>query len=96
MADRAVERLILAQLQEDSDWPRALDRLAEDAAARGLLSEARDRAHDRTMAESQSSSQSSATIAPARVPEDFSQFGSWNATFYSNLRQELLRVLGRA
>ena len=55
MADAAVEQLILAELREEPDWPAELDALASQAAAIGRLSEAKNRAMDRTMRETQSS-----------------------------------------
>jgi hypothetical protein len=69
--------------------------LAAEAAAKGRLVEAVEKA-DARMGPDSSSSASSMTIAPARVPDsDFSNLPNVLGTFYAHLEDELLRVLRR-
>ena len=90
------EAEVLEDLRGYSGWPVDLDTLAKQAAVIGQLREARDQAMARTFPDAQPSSISSNTIAPARVPVHYSYLPNWEATFYTLLKQELLRVLGLA
>jgi hypothetical protein len=85
---------VLEQLHNYADWPRDLDELAQEAAVRGRLREAYHRALNATTPEAAGSSQSSATIQAARVPDLYSHLPNWSRTFFSQLRRELEGVLG--
>ena len=86
----------LANLRENPNWPKQLDPLAQGAAERGRLVEAVGRANARLALNFVSSSVSSMTIAPVRVPEsEYTHLPNVLGTFYAYLEDELLTVLGR-
>src|SRR5437867_1966049 len=88
---------LIAELRGYRDWPPtpALEKLALEASRRGLLKEPFNTAHTLAAQDSVSSSVSSATIAPARVPPSaFGASNNWDATFYYHLERELQKMLG--
>jgi hypothetical protein len=86
----------LANLRENPNWQPKLDPLAKEAAEKGRLVDAVVKANTRMGPDFVSSSVSSMTVAPARMPEsDFSNLPNVLGTFYAYLEDELLVVLGR-
>ena len=88
---------VLAVLRGHRDWPPtpALEKLSVEASRRSLLREPFKTAHTLAAQDSVSSSISSATIAPARVPPSaFGASGNCDATFYCHLERELRKALG--
>ena len=86
----------LAHLRRYPSWPRELDLLAQEAEESGRLIEAVHMAHARLGSDFVSSSVSSMTIAPVRVPEsEYTHLPNVLGTFYAYLEDELLTVLGR-
>jgi hypothetical protein len=86
----------LAHLRRYPSWPRELDLLAKEAGESGRLIEAVYKANARLGSDLVSSSVSSVTVAPVRVPEsEYTHLPNVLGTFYAYLEDELLTVLGR-
>ena len=86
----------LAHLRKYPNWLRELDLVAKEAADSGQLIEAVHMANARLGSDFVSSSVSSVTAAPVRVPEsEYTNLPKVLETFYAYLADELLTVLGR-
>jgi hypothetical protein len=86
----------LAHLRKYPNWPRELDLLAKEGAESGQLIEAVHMANARLGSDLVSSSVSSVTVAPVRVPDsEYTHLPNVLGTFYAYLEDELLTVLGR-
>jgi hypothetical protein len=93
MADKT-DADVLARLRSDPDCPAAVLLLAEQAARKGVLAEANERAEAENWTDAMGSSQSGVTTSPAGVPDSDSQLTKWSRTYYSRLRGNLEKVLG--
>jgi hypothetical protein len=87
---------VLATLRGDSDCPPDVLKLATRAAAKRLLAACHQRALTATDADTASSSNSSRTIHPARVPDSDSTLPNYSRTYYARLRRELQQAMGLA
>jgi hypothetical protein len=85
---------VLARLRRDPDCPAAVLLLAEQAARKGLLAEANERAEADNWTDAMGSSQSGVTTSPAGGPDSDFQSTNWSRTYYSRLRAILEKVLG--
>jgi hypothetical protein len=91
MAD---DSLLLKELRLRAGWPGELNDLAEKADRMGRLEEALRQVAEASFRDAQGSSGSSNTIVAGRVPLYFSERSNWDATFYSRLKQVLIKVTG--
>jgi hypothetical protein len=85
---------VLARLRSDPDCPAAVLLLAEQAARKGVLSDANERAEAENWTDAMGSSQSDVATSPAGFPDSDSQATNWSRTYYSRLRANLQTVLG--
>jgi hypothetical protein len=85
---------VLARLRRDPECPAAVLLLAEQAARKGLLTEANERAEAVTWDDAMGSPESSAPLGGAWGSDPESQVKSLSRTYYSRLGVELEKVLG--
>lgn len=84
---------VLARLRRDPECPAAVLLLAEQAARKGLLAQANDRAEAVAWDDAMGSSQSSGSLSAAWGDSE-SQIKSLSRTYYSRLGVELEKALG--
>ena len=87
MADE-IDAEVLAMVEGALDCPADVLRLAQQAAAKGLLVGCHRRADATTDADAVGSSNSSSTILATRVPIPDSHLANRPATYYARLRRE--------
>jgi hypothetical protein len=82
---------VLARLRRDPNCPAAVLLLAEQAARKGRLAEANERAEGEAWDDAVASSQSS---IPPSLADPGSRVTNLSKTFYARLRAELQKALG--
>ena len=86
---------VLARLRRDPECPAAVLLLAEQAARKGLLTEANERAEAITWDDAMESQESGgAPLSGAWGSDSESQVNSLSRTYYSRLGVELEKALG--